>query len=123
MVILFGGWVLLRALNPDLLKFQTIQPPSVKLATTTPPTVTTTTATGATLSEQDARNLLTSNGISVNAQPPQTTLVGIQQSTLSTIVSLKNSCGGCQVQITGGTESGHAAGTCSHSSGNKVDLA
>lgn len=39
MVILFGGWVLLKALNPDLLKFQNIQPPSVKLATVTPPTV------------------------------------------------------------------------------------
>lgn len=30
-VILFAGYILLRALNPDLIKFQNIQPPSVAL--------------------------------------------------------------------------------------------
>ncbi len=29
MVILFGGYILLRAINPDLLQFQTVTPPSV----------------------------------------------------------------------------------------------
>ncbi len=40
MVILFGGYVLLRALNPDLLRFQSIQPPSVVVTpgVTTPTT-------------------------------------------------------------------------------------
>jgi hypothetical protein len=37
MVILFGGYVLLRAINPDLIGFQNIQPPSIRVPTTTPP--------------------------------------------------------------------------------------
>jgi len=49
MVILFAGYILLRALNPDLIKFQNIQPPSIRIepsaapalsytgGTTTPP--------------------------------------------------------------------------------------
>jgi hypothetical protein len=40
LVILFSGYILLRAINPDLIKFGSIQPPSVttllKKATTTP---------------------------------------------------------------------------------------
>lgn len=35
MVILFSGYILLRAINPDLITFQNIQPPSVKLQTLT----------------------------------------------------------------------------------------
>ncbi|MCL5666868.1 MAG: pilin [Patescibacteria group bacterium] len=31
MVILFGGYVLLRAINPELIQFQSVQPPSVKV--------------------------------------------------------------------------------------------
>ncbi len=31
LVILFGGYVLLRAINPDLIQFKSIQPPSVSL--------------------------------------------------------------------------------------------
>ena len=38
MVILFAGYVLLRAINPDLLKFQSIQPPSIVPTTITCPT-------------------------------------------------------------------------------------
>jgi hypothetical protein len=34
LVILFSGYVLLKAINPQLVQFQTIQPPSVKLDTT-----------------------------------------------------------------------------------------
>ena len=33
LVILFTGYILLRALNPDLISFQNVQPPSVRVAT------------------------------------------------------------------------------------------
>ncbi len=36
-VILLVGYIILRALNPDLIQFHNIQPPSVKPASTTPP--------------------------------------------------------------------------------------
>jgi hypothetical protein len=39
MVILFAGYVLLRAINPDLIAFQNVQPPSVKLDTMLPPSL------------------------------------------------------------------------------------
>ena len=38
LVILFAGYLLLNALNPDIIQFQTIQPPSVVLPVTNPPT-------------------------------------------------------------------------------------
>lgn len=46
LVILFGGYVLLKALNPDLVQFRSIQPPSVVVPTTTPPSITPTPAGG-----------------------------------------------------------------------------
>ncbi len=38
-VILLAGYILLRALNPDLIQFRNIQPPSVTPASTTEPTL------------------------------------------------------------------------------------
>jgi len=35
LVILFAGYILLRALNPDLIQFQNVQPPSIKVGATT----------------------------------------------------------------------------------------
>jgi len=137
-VILSIGYILLRFLNPDLIKFQPIQPPSVvgssgynfgglsaeQLAGLSKIGVTPA-SLSASSSEQDARAFLLKNNINVNAQPPQTILAGIKQSTLNTVVSLKQACGsGCgQIVVTGGTEPGHSeTGTCNHSSGNKIDL-
>lgn len=121
LVILLGGYVLLKAINPDLIRFQTIQPPTAPM-----PAVVTSGAggTSSNITEQDARTQLASKGITVNAQPPKTTLVGIQQSTLNVIFSLKQACSGCQIIVTGGTEPGHSeTGTCTHANGYKVDLA
>jgi hypothetical protein len=39
LVILFAGYILLKALNPDLISFKNIQPPSVTPATTTAPMI------------------------------------------------------------------------------------
>ena len=34
MVILMAGYLLLKAINPDLIQFKSIQPPSVQMNTT-----------------------------------------------------------------------------------------
>ncbi len=45
----------------------------------------------------------------------------INQSTVSGVITLKNASG-CSINITGGTEVGHASGTYSHYNGYKVDV-
>ena len=74
-------------------------------------------------------------GITVNQPYPTTSLLGIQQATLNEIMSLARACSKaqnpsvidtsnlCGVVFTGGTETtgGHAAGECSHLSGDKFD--
>jgi len=133
MVILLGGFLLLKAINPDLIEFKSIQPPSVKLDTSgwnSIPPVTIPSGTGTStpdgsgvngMTEQAARSYFQNNGISINAQPPQTTLQGIQPNITAEIVNLKQKCN-CTVIITGGTEPGHAAGPNGHSAGYKIDL-
>jgi hypothetical protein len=46
----------------------------------------------------------------------------INQSTVSGVITLKRASG-CAINITGGTEVGHASGTYSHWNGYKVDIA
>jgi hypothetical protein len=46
----------------------------------------------------------------------------INQSTVTGVITLKHSSG-CAINITGGTEVGHASGTYSHYNGYKVDVA
>ena len=136
MVILLGGYVLLKAINPDLIEFKSIQPPSVDLNTSgwniappvyIPPGTGTTTpgGTGPTngMTEQVARKYFqdANANISINAQPPQTMLQGLQAGIAQEIVNVAKGCN-CNVIITGGTEPGHASGTYSHANGNKIDL-
>ncbi|MBP6869196.1 MAG: hypothetical protein KBC16_03770 [Candidatus Pacebacteria bacterium] len=51
-----------------------------------------------------------------------TSLDGIRADTVAQVVAVKNSCSGCSVTVTGGTETGHSAGTYSHGTGYKIDL-
>ncbi len=88
---------------------------------------------GLTLSEQEARNDLQQAGITVNkgACPSGvsyqnvsggcTSLSDVKTSTIEGVIQLKNECN-CALEITGGTELGHAQGTISHASGNKLDF-
>ena len=46
----------------------------------------------------------------------------INQTTVSGVITLKHASG-CAINITGGTEVGHASGTYSHYNGYKVDIA
>jgi hypothetical protein len=54
------------------------------------------------------------------ANPTCTSFDQINSGTVDTIVTLKRASG-CPVNITGGTEVGHASGTYSHYNGYKVD--
>ena len=85
-----------------------------------------TTGTGrSNITEDEARKKLESLGIPVNAQPPQTTLVGMQPTTIDALVNIKEDCPGCDLIVTGGTEDtagGHSPGVYSHVNGYKVDL-
>ena len=77
---------------------------------------------GVALSDSAAREQLDQVGIHVwESAPGRTSLEGNNQATIDEAIYLKQSCG-CPVTVTGGTESGHAPGTYSHSNGYKIDL-
>jgi hypothetical protein len=85
-----------------------------------------------------ARAMLAEAGVGVNklcSDPTvnlsQTCLNGTTISMLTEIINLARACDGggptsstnnCNVLVTGGSELGHASGTCSHRSGNKIDI-
>lgn len=82
--------------------------------------------------EQAIRQQLANAGITINNAPCPvmsngsgcTNVSGMRPTTVAQIIAIKNGCGSsCTVQVTGGTEPGHAAGLESHSTGYKVDLA
>ena len=127
-VILLGGYILLKAINPDLIEFKQIQPGSLidltKFSTSTDfrlPIGTPTNIPGGAYTDASARKYLADNGISVNKPSPTTSLEGVKAGIIQEIVNLKKACN-CTVIVTAGTESGHATGTYSHGNGYKVDL-
>lgn len=79
-----------------------------------------------TVDEDQGRRLLRDAGITVNNPAGNcfngcTNIAGLKQGVIDGIIQFKNECN-CNVIVTGGTEPGHAAGTVSHSSGDKVDI-
>ena len=62
-----------------------------------------------------------SGGCTTRSNPTCTSYEQINQSTVSGVKTYK-SVSGCAVNITGGTEVGHASGTYSHYNGYKVDI-
>jgi hypothetical protein len=87
------------------------------------------------LTDAEARALLAQAGITVNHPQPQTSLEGIERTTIAEVITLKANCtnwsvaagrGSCNIQVTGGTErgAGHVeSGSCSHINGQKIDVA
>jgi len=61
-----------------------------------------------------------SGGCSDRNNPTCTSLEQVNEMSISGIVTLK-SASGCTINITGGTETGHASGTYSHWNGYKID--
>ncbi|MCI0566524.1 hypothetical protein L0Y46_05015, partial [bacterium] len=74
------------------------------------------------------KNFLAGFNITTNREcgdpcvPTCTSLEGMEQGTLNALANLRNNCPECEIIVTGGTETGHAKGACSHESGNKVDI-
>jgi hypothetical protein len=81
------------------------------------------------LTHSQAASQLSAAGISWSSSgncsdrnnPACTSFTNIRQSTISGIKTLK-SASGCAINITAGTEAGHAGGTYSHWNGYKVDI-
>jgi hypothetical protein len=125
LLLLMGAYLVLNAINPNLTKLSL-----PGLAPIQAPTGAAGAGAAGGLSDTDARTRLTAAGISLNSTT-RTSLQGIQQSTINEAISLKQRCDAwtrqyynqtCEVQITGGTEGGHAAGDYSHANGYKIDL-
>ena len=62
-----------------------------------------------------------SGGCSDRNNPTCTSFEQVNLSTIQGIITLK-SASGCAINITGGTETGHASGTYSHWNGYKLDI-
>ena len=82
------------------------------------------------LSQSQAASQLSAAGITwsssqnctTRSNPHCTSFEQINASTVTGVVTLRHASG-CAINITGGTEVGHAAGTYSHYNGYKVDIA
>ncbi|KAI9904486.1 hypothetical protein N3K66_001015 [Trichothecium roseum] len=64
---------------------------------------------------------VSSGGCTDRNQPTCTSYDQINTATVNGAITLKGACG-CDVTITGGTETGHASGTYSHWNGYKLDF-
>ena len=74
-------------------------------------------------SDAEARDVLSTLGISVNKTQSQgTSLNGVNGRTLAEVALLSKECECSNLVVTGGTESGHASGKLSHSNGYKADI-
>ena len=81
------------------------------------------------LSDADARGQLSAAGISVSSSggcsdrnnPTCTSLEQVNNDSIQGIKTLKSATG-CAINVTGGTETGHADGTYSHWNGYKLDI-
>jgi len=132
LILVIGAYLILYTINPKLLELHleietitTLAPAGTGGQLSTPGTP----MTQAQIAASDAiRVSLAKEGIFVYASPctqGQTTgcvnLNGLTSTTLDGLTVLKTSCPACNITITGGTESGHSAGS-SHNSGIAVDL-
>src|SRR3954471_7859476 len=81
------------------------------------------------LTQSQAQSQLGSHGIThsssgncmTRSNPTCTSNAQINRATVSGAITLK-SASGCSINITGGTEVGHASGTYSHYHGYKIDI-
>nr|WP_317621540.1 peptidoglycan-binding domain-containing protein [Streptomyces sp. CBMA123] len=86
---------------------------------------------GDTLSQSQAASMFSAAGItwsssgncSDRTNSSCTSFDGLRRASADGAVNLKHAIGGCALNITGGTETGHAGGTYSHGTGYKLDFA
>ncbi|MFA6416241.1 MAG: pilin [Candidatus Paceibacterota bacterium] len=74
------------------------------------------------ITEADARKTLSDMGIGINADPPKTTLEGIQPTTIDGLKQIQADCPTCSLTVTDGTRKKYSTDPYSHSNGYKVDL-
>ena len=129
LVLLLGAYLILYTINPDLVKLkgpeELFKMKSINLQSVSSPAVAGTVAPKAGGDAEIRQKLSQVSGgkITVNYPEPRTSLNGLQPTTIQGILSLWNSCGQCDLVITGGTETAyHAPGEFGHASGYKVDL-
>ncbi|MDH6708827.1 peptidoglycan hydrolase-like protein with peptidoglycan-binding domain [Kitasatospora sp. MAA19] len=85
---------------------------------------------GDTLSQSQAASMLSSAGITWSSSggcsdrnnSSCTSFDGLRRASADGAVALKHAVGSCPLNITGGTETGHASGTYSHGNGYKLDF-
>ncbi|MFF0414720.1 peptidoglycan-binding protein [Kitasatospora sp. NPDC004745] len=85
---------------------------------------------GTTLTQSQAASMLSSAGItwsssgncSDRGSSSCTSFDGLRRASADGAIALKRSIGSCPLNITGGTETGHASGTYSHGNGYKLDF-
>jgi hypothetical protein len=136
LILLFGAYILLNTINPNLLRLDLPELKEVKIEASSSTNFYESAGASGGLSDSDARNLLKQNGIDVKTT--NTTLQGIKQGVVDEVIRLKNECdawmqkwypndykgqNSCGIYITGGTETGHSTkGACSHANGYKIDI-
>jgi len=125
-ILLLAATLILYTINPSLVNLSNPNIPAASSTSAVTPSSpgTVTPPAGASNDAQIRQNLsqVSSGKITVNGPESQTSLNGLQVATISGVLSLFNSCGQCNIEISGGTESGHEPGPRSHASGNKLDL-
>jgi hypothetical protein len=124
LILLFGAYILLNTINPNLLRLDLPELKEVKIETPPPNKINIDPndvqygdAYLIKLKDSDAKNILQKNGIGVKSD--NTTLEGIRESTIAEVIRLKNECdawmqkwypneykgqNSCGIYITGGTE-------------------
>lgn len=123
LIIALSAWLLLNVINPDLVNV-TISGLSAKPTLPGAPAPVTPVPPAGQYSNADAVAALQAAGISVTSSgncsnqnnASCTSLEGIPRSTIANIISLKQLVPGCNFNVTGGTEVGHA----SHGSGKPI---
>lgn len=129
LLLLFGAWLILYTINPELakLKCEKLPAPAAAPSTPSPPSGPSTDQAVRDKLAADTGGKITvnktcQNSASCSISGGQTCLNGLQTNTTQGVESIQQSCN-CSLTITGGTECGHStSGTYNHSNGYKLDL-
>lgn len=123
LLLAMSAWLIVYTINPELVKFDLNIPttPIEEVPIITPGGGMPVTSPSNTVGLTQAQALSQFKSAGINLAGP-ILLVGIKQKTVDELVNLKRNCTNCEIVVTSATGGAHAAGTCSHANGYKVDL-